>query len=108
MDARFAIRGDLAPPEGVVIVGIDEASFTELGEQWPFPRSLHGEAIKELHRAGARVIAYDVQFTEPSNPADDQALADAVARPATSCWPPPWSTSVDVPTCSADPGCCAR
>jgi adenylate cyclase len=80
VDARFAIRGDLTPPEGVVIVGIDEASFTELGEQWPFPRSLHGEAIKQLHRAGARVIAYDVQFTEPSNPADDQALADAVAR----------------------------
>src|SRR5512134_2162578 len=80
VDARFAIRGDLTPPESVVIVGIDEASFTELGEQWPFPRSLHAEAIKQLHRAGARVIAYDVQFTEPSNPADDQALADAVAR----------------------------
>ncbi len=79
VDARFAIRGELEPPEDVVIVGIDEASFTELGEQWPFPRSLHAEAIRELKRAGARAIAYDVQFTEPSNPSDDQALADAVA-----------------------------
>ena len=80
IDARFAIRGDLDPPEDVVIVGIGEASFKELGEQWPFPRSLHAEAIKQLRRAGARVIAYDVQFTEASTPVDDQALADAVAK----------------------------
>jgi adenylate cyclase len=80
VDARFAIRGDLEPPPDLAIVGIDEQSFTELGEQWPFPRSLHAEAITRLKRDGARVIAYDVQFTEPSNPADDQALADAIAR----------------------------
>jgi adenylate cyclase len=80
VDARFAIRGDLDPPADIAIVGIGEQSFTELGEQWPFPRSLHAEAITRLKRDGARVIAYDVQFTEPSNPADDQALADAIAR----------------------------
>jgi adenylate cyclase len=79
VDARFAIRGDLEAPSDIAIVGIGERSFTELGEQWPFPRSLHAEAILRLKRDGARVIAYDVQFTEPSNPADDQALADAVA-----------------------------
>ena len=80
VDARFAVRGDLEPPADIAIVGIGERSFRELGEQWPFPRSLHAEAIRRLKRDGARVIAYDVQFTEPSNPADDQALADAVAR----------------------------
>jgi adenylate cyclase len=80
VDARFAVRGDLEPPPDIAIVGIGEQSFRELGEQWPFPRSLHAEAITRLKRDGARVIAYDVQFTEPSNPADDQALADAVAR----------------------------
>src|SRR5688572_14195755 len=80
VDARFAVRGDLEPPGDIAIVGIGEQSFRELGEQWPFPRSLHAEAIRRLKRDGARVIAYDVQFTEPSNPTDDQALADAVAR----------------------------
>ncbi|HEV2874789.1 MAG TPA: CHASE2 domain-containing protein, partial [Thermoleophilaceae bacterium] len=80
VDARFAVRGDLDPPADILIVGIGEQSFTELGEQWPFPRSLHAEAISRLRGDGARVIAYDVQFTEPSNPADDQALADAIAR----------------------------
>jgi adenylate cyclase len=81
VDARFAIRGDLAPPEDIAIVGIDEPSFDQLAERWPFPRTLHAEAIKQLRADGARVIGYDVQFTEPSeNPADDQALADAIAQ----------------------------
>jgi adenylate cyclase len=80
VDARFAIRGDLAPPEDIVIVGIDDPSIGELAERWPFPRTLHAEAIKQLRADGARVIGYDVQFTEPSeNPADDQELADAIA-----------------------------
>jgi adenylate cyclase len=81
VDARFSIRGDLAPPEDIVIVGIDDPSITELGERWPFPRTLHAEAIKQLRADGARVIGYDVQFTEPSeNPDDDQELADAIAQ----------------------------
>ena len=80
VDARFSVRGDLEPPADVALVAIDDESFQELGEQWPFPRSLHAEAIDVLRRAGARVIAYDVQFTEPSNPADDEALAAAVER----------------------------
>ena len=79
VDARFAIRGDLDPPQDIVIVGIGERSFSELAEQWPFPRTLHAEAIDRLVDDGARTIAYDVQFTEPSNPPDDQALADAIA-----------------------------
>jgi adenylate cyclase len=80
VDARFAIRGDLDPPKDILIVGIDEQSFTELGEQWPFPRRLHAEAIRNLKDDGARVIGYDVQFTEPSDPADDQALAESIAQ----------------------------
>ena len=81
VDARFAIRGELAPPEDIAIVGIDDPSFRELGEQWPFPRTLHAEAVKQLRADGARVIGYDVQFTEPSeNPEDDEELADAIAQ----------------------------
>ena len=52
VDARFAIRGELAPPEDIAIVGIDDPSFRELGEQWPFPRTLHAEAIKQLRADG--------------------------------------------------------
>ena len=78
-DARFAIRG-AQPAQDVAVVAIDAASITELG-RWPMDRTRHAEAIDALRRAGARGIAYDVQFTEPSDDPDaDLALYDAVAR----------------------------
>jgi CHASE2 domain-containing sensor protein len=76
--ARFELRG-AERPDDVVVVAIDAQSFGELGEQWPFPRSLHGRAIRRLHAAGARQIVYDVQFTEPTRPREDLALYDAIA-----------------------------
>jgi CHASE2 domain-containing sensor protein len=60
------------------VVAIDAKSFEVLREQWPFPRSLHGKAIRRLHAAGAREIVYDVQFTEPTEPREDLALYRAV------------------------------
>ena len=80
MDTRFSIRGDQVAPDDVVVVEIDDVSFSRLDEQWPFPRSLHGELIDRLTDAGARTIAYDVQFTEPTTRAEDNALIRAVAR----------------------------
>jgi len=77
--ARFKVR-QAPKPEGVVVVGIDEATFDDLRRTWPFPRSLHARAIDRLHDAGARVIAYDIQFTEPTAPREDLALFDAIDR----------------------------
>jgi adenylate cyclase len=79
IDARFEIRGDQDPPENVVVVEIDDVTFDEL-DTFPFPRSLHGAAIDRLRDAGARVIAYDVQFTERTVPREDNALISAVDR----------------------------
>lgn len=80
VDARFAIRGTEAPPDDIVIVEIDDSTFAELQERFPFPRSMHGEVVDELRRDGADVIAYDVQFTEPTSPAQDNRLISAVER----------------------------
>ena len=78
LKARFDVRG-AERPDGVVVVAIDAKSFDVLRQQWPFPRSLHGRAIRRLHAAGAREIVYDVQFTEPTKPREDLALYDAIA-----------------------------
>jgi adenylate cyclase len=80
VDQRFSIRGPKEAPEDIVIVDIDDRTFTELGEQWPFPRSIHGRVIDRLRKAGAKVVAFDVQFTEPTEPREDNALIRAVAR----------------------------
>jgi adenylate cyclase len=80
VDARFAVRGTERPPPDIVVVEIDDVTLDELNERWPFPRSFHAELIDRLRRAGARTIAYDVQFTEPTRPQEDNALIQAVAR----------------------------
>jgi CHASE2 domain-containing sensor protein len=76
---RFEARGN-QPTSEVVVVGVDDLTFSDLGRQWPFPRSLHARAIDRLRQAGARTIVYDVQFTEPSTPREDRALFEAVRR----------------------------
>jgi len=68
------------PPSDVAVVGIDEDTFAELGRSWPFPRRLHARVIDRLREAGARTIVYDIQFTEPTRPAQDMALYRALER----------------------------
>ncbi len=79
-DARFAVRGTQAQPEEIVVVGVDDRTFSELDKRWPFPRSLHGGVIDQLREDGAKAIAFDVQFTEPTTPRQDNALIEAVER----------------------------
>lgn len=64
----------------ITIVGIDEASFAQIGKQWPWPRSVHARLIDQLSKAGALVVAMDVLLAEASSPAEDSALADAIYR----------------------------
>jgi len=80
VDARFSVRGTQERPDDIVVVQVDDRTFTDLGVQWPFPRSLHGRVIDQLRRAGAKTIAVDIQFTEPTAPAQDNALIEAIER----------------------------
>lgn len=74
VDARFVVRPD-RPVDDVAVVAVDDVTLSDLNERWPFRRSLHARVIDELRRAGAKVIAYDVQFTEPSQ------INEAAGRP---------------------------
>jgi adenylate cyclase len=80
VDARFSVRGKQERPEDIVVVQVDDRTFTELGVQWPFPRSLHGRVVDQLRKAGAKAIGIDIQFTEPTVPKQDNALIEAIAR----------------------------
>jgi adenylate cyclase len=80
VDTRFSIRGTQPQPNDLVVVGIDDKTFSALGVPWPFPRRLHAQVIDRLNKDGARAIAYDVQFTEKTDRRDDLALIDAVER----------------------------
>ena len=90
VDTRFSIRGDTARPRDVVVVGIDDVTF-DTGLRWPFSRAVQAKVIDRLSAAGAKVIAEDIQYTEPTTPMpgcgtpcerlaedEDAALAESV------------------------------
>ena len=79
-DLYSSERSSLPPDGDIVIVGIDEESFSELNRPWPWPRSWHGQLIKALGSSGARGIIMDIIFSEPSQPEEDEALAEAIRQ----------------------------
>ncbi|MDP3115075.1 MAG: adenylate/guanylate cyclase domain-containing protein [Candidatus Cloacimonadaceae bacterium] len=79
-DQMFRIRGAKDVSGDLVIVAIDDASFSSLDMTWPFPRNLHAKLIENLNRAGVRQIVFDVEFTESGDSAADLHLAETAAR----------------------------
>jgi EAL domain-containing protein (putative c-di-GMP-specific phosphodiesterase class I)/CHASE2 domain-containing sensor protein len=73
----------------VMVVGIDERTVGRLAE-WPLPRRHYAALIDRLNRLGARRIFMDVSFATPSTPAEDGALADAIARSHAEVVLPAW------------------
>lgn len=84
-DLFHFFRRPPGPPKDIVIVAIDEPSFSEIGLQWPWPRSLHAGLIDVLKRENASVIGFDIAFFEPSQSEEDAALAQAMHRAANVC-----------------------
>ena len=64
----------------ITIVAIDEASFKQVGLQWPWPRSMHGKLVDQLAKSGALVVAFDILFPEAAGEAEDREFADAIKR----------------------------
>ncbi len=86
VDWRFKL---LARPDradsSVILVLLDQQSLDfyeeEEGISWPWPRQMYKPVVDYCRMAGARGVAFDVVFSEPSfySPQDDGALADAMA-----------------------------
>ena len=52
----------------VVLVEVDDEAWRLIPEEWPYPRgSIWGRAIKNLYKAGAKVIVFDIQFDAPES-----------------------------------------
>ena len=81
-DVRASIGGPPVGRDDVTIVDFDKRSAAALTQSWPPDRRLHARMIDALRRAGAAVIAYDIQFEIAKAPASDQALQAAVHRAA--------------------------
>lgn len=67
--------------ESILLVELDDDSIARVG-RWPWSRATHAALIDRLSAARPRAIAYDVLFTEPGVPQDDEALGQAIAAAA--------------------------
>ncbi|WP_173087436.1 EAL domain-containing protein [Devosia sp. 1635] len=77
-DVRLALNA--MPASGsTVVVDIDSESLAEIGV-WPWPRSLYAQALDRLVEVGAAEVAFDIDFSSASTPAEDQQLAQALER----------------------------
>ncbi len=63
-DLRVRSRGDLQPSPAVALAVIDEKSLDAEG-RWPWPRSKIAALVDVLARDGAKVIGFDIGFSEP-------------------------------------------
>ena len=72
----FMLRQPEAP---VTLVAIDPTSLRRISV-WPWPRQTHAALVDRLNELGARSINFDIDFSSPSNPVDDDILADALRR----------------------------
>jgi EAL domain-containing protein (putative c-di-GMP-specific phosphodiesterase class I)/CHASE2 domain-containing sensor protein len=76
---RRAALSERSASGQVHIVEIDSRSIAEF-RQWPWPRSIHAAAIDRLRQSKAALIAFDIDFSSPSEPRQDSALAAALHR----------------------------
>jgi len=70
LDARYRFHARPAPhTQDIVILHISEESIRSLEPfygRWPWPRSVHAEAIEYLESDGASAIGFDILFPEKS------------------------------------------
>ena len=77
-DLRFSLL-EKAPSGDAVIIAIDSKSLRQMPD-WPWPRSYHGELVRQLDALGAESIAFDVDFSAPAIEADNDVFAAAMAE----------------------------
>ncbi len=81
---RLQAQQTPAPPEVVLIV-VDQGSLEAAqrqGIQWPWPRQMYAPIVQYCASAGARALAFDVLFDQPSSYGreDDRILAEALKQ----------------------------
>ncbi len=79
-DNLFRLRGAQDLSDQIVIVGIDDETFNALDERYPFPREYYAKLIDNLTLAGAKLIVFDLEFTESTDNFDDELLAQTAAK----------------------------
>ncbi len=83
-DIILALSRPLRPPPlnsgNIVIISIDDESFSALNKKWPWRRAMFAYLIDRLKLYQPKVIALDFSFTgESEQKTDDELLSQAIA-----------------------------
>ncbi len=80
-DTMMRLRGVQPQPDQIVIVAVDDFSFSWTGYQWPWPRAYLAQIIKQVNNGKPRLLGLDIFLFEPGNDAGgDEALAAELAN----------------------------
>jgi len=83
-DQLSRLKASRSPaPEEVVLIVVDQNSLEAAqkeGINWPWPRQMYAPILHFCSAAGAKAVAFDILFTEPSSYGveDDKLLAEAL------------------------------
>ncbi|MGE0764818.1 MAG: CHASE2 domain-containing protein, partial [Bdellovibrionales bacterium] len=75
VDFRLKQRGERSGTIQVGLLTVDEKAVATVG-RWPWPRDVTAKAIENAVKHGAKVLAFDVVFSEASN----NQLAEAIQK----------------------------
>jgi adenylate cyclase len=86
IDARYQVRGSNASMvKNFLVVGVDSPTlnYFYLNQRYhagnfPFPRRFDAQVVNNLVKAGAKHVAIDFQFSQPTDNRDDNAIALAI------------------------------
>jgi adenylate cyclase len=71
------ITSKTSTQNNIYTVNIDEKSLEQYG-QWPFPRDVYGNIIKDLYKRKAGLVIFNVLMPEPDRNGKDAVLAEVM------------------------------
>ena len=74
-DLRLTSKKQRKPHPAIVLAVLDEKSLKQEG-RWPWPRSKFARLIRNLSEDGAKVVAFDIVFSEPDENSPLRLLRD--------------------------------
>ncbi|MEW5758122.1 MAG: CHASE2 domain-containing protein [Candidatus Omnitrophota bacterium] len=77
LDFRFKLRTPHKTNNDIALIEISDDSIQALGH-WPWPRRYHAAMIEILRKYGAKIIGFDIIFSEPSDKINDSLLEQAI------------------------------
>jgi class 3 adenylate cyclase len=85
-DLRVRLTAEqVRPSDDIIIILLDQDSLDwaqqERGWGWPWPRQAYAEIVEYMNLSGAKAVAFDVLFSEPSvyrNARQDEIIDNAV------------------------------